>query len=157
MVNSKVILPLLCALAVVAVVAPVAHAGGSMGLGGDGTSTCRVISNGALSDHAANPLTNTFGDQLGTAQKPLKIGQAQLLCDLGVVGNATPGTNQDWQGGKIDPSDPNNPVNAVVCYSIPASGGQQETVKITDPFVTQTVNVLRYQFLCVPAIFDLAE
>ena len=119
-----------------------AHAGGAMGLGDDGSSACRAISNGANPPHVAH-WTSNIDDRTG-----VKLGPATLLCDLGIVGGANvaqnPSFNQDL-------------VNSFVCYAISGGGQQKLTVTISDKLIDQTVSLAPDKFLCVPAVFNFAQ
>jgi hypothetical protein len=139
---ARLVASVVSAIALLAVAVPPAHAGGAMGIGDDGSSACRAITNGTNPPHVAH-WAALIGDRTGVS-----IGAAQLLCDFIGTGGANVAQNPSF--------DPNT-VNSFVCYQVSGNDTDKLKVAISDKFVDQTVSLSGYRLMCVPAHFDFAQ
>lgn len=139
---ARLVLSMVSAIALLAVAVPGVHAGGAMGIGDDGSSACRAITNGANPPHVAHWAAD-LGDRTGVS-----IGAAQLLCDFIGAGGASVAQNPSF--------DPNT-VNSFVCYQVSGNDTDKLKVAISDKFVNQTVSLAGYRLMCVPATFNFAQ
>jgi hypothetical protein len=139
---GRLVASVVSAIALLAVAVPPVQAGGAMGIGNDGSSACRAITNGANPPHVAHWAAD-IGDRTGVA-----IGAAQLLCDFIGAGGANVAQN---------PSFDVNTVNSFVCYQVSGNDTDKLKVAISDKFVDQTVTLAGYRLMCVPATFNFAQ
>ena len=122
---------------VLAVSAPIAHAGGGGEGGIAGTFLFNCYSISGVNAPQELDLTDQFGERTG-----VKLGKAKLLC--------TPA------GGEITSGTPNPGVfsdaDHVKCYEAPPKGTNPKVPKVViDPFVTETVTVGVQHYVCVGA------
>jgi hypothetical protein len=133
---ARLVASVVSAIALLALAVPPVQAGGAMGIGDDGSSACRAITNGTNPPHVVHWAAE-IGDRSGVA-----IGAAQLLCAFIGAGGANVAQN---------PSFDQNTVNSFVCYQVSGSDTDKLKVAISDKFVDQTVNLAGYRLMCVPA------
>ena len=139
--KARWIAALLMTLALVASSFAVAYAGGMGAPVPISLFDCYVIHNGADS-----PYVLEVTDQFGTRQH-VNLGNARLLCTptTGAVVERGPALN-----GNFDPNAEN--VDHLKCYDVvPSVAGPTAVVTINDPFVAETVSLLRLSVLCAPA------
>ena len=143
MVKGKVFSNVLLVIALVASSAAVAHAGAGSGSSVNATLfDCYAIEDGANSPYVLE-LTDQFG-----IRKHVNVGKAKLLC--------TPTTSVTVEkgpflNGDFDP----NVADHIKCYDVSSQRrdrGPDVVVTITDPLVTETVELEKLRVLCTPAI-----
>lgn len=139
---ARLVASVVSAIALLALAVPPVQAGGAMGIGDDGSSACRAITNGTNPPHVAHWAAE-IGDRSGVA-----IGAAQLLCAFIGAGGANVAQN---------PSFDQNTVNSFVCYQVSGNDTDKLKVAISDKFVDQTVNLAGYRLMCVPATASPAQ